>query len=250
MLPRTPWHDCSKLHTFKEKRGIVGIKDLGGAGSGFSYVRGSMETLGPPYKTILCRVFETLYHPPRHFSQLSRCCDCETALRIMWCISLRYGRQRTARQAQLLPLRAQRRQSNKASDSVRVDPRVTRPVSPPPRPSEDLDLTVYNHLVIAHSFCSSSPSAGQRGIIRGAMEDRELLKLAWDWALRQDELLKTVLPVMMEMESCLIEDRKPTPEQVGRWTTLQSQVTQKMLELNADVDQLRRAIDPLFGFDA
>jgi hypothetical protein len=82
------------------------------------------------------------------------------------------------------------------------------------------------------------------------MEDRELLKLAWDWALRQHELLKTVLPVMMEMESCLIEDRKPTPEQVGRWTTLQSQVTQKMLELNADVDQLRRAIDSLFGFDA
>jgi hypothetical protein len=55
---------------------------------------------------------------------------------------------------------------------------------------------------------------------------------------------------MMEMESCLIEDRKPTLEQVGWWTTLQSQVTQKMLELNADVDQLRRAIDPLFGFDA
>jgi hypothetical protein len=82
------------------------------------------------------------------------------------------------------------------------------------------------------------------------MEDRELLKRAWDWALRQHELLKTVLPVMMEMESCLIEDRKPTPEQVGRWTTLRSQVTQKMLELNADVDQLRRAIDPLFGFDA
>jgi hemolysin-activating ACP:hemolysin acyltransferase len=78
------------------------------------------------------------------------------------------------------------------------------------------------------------------------MEGRELLKLAWDWALRQRELLKTILPVMMEMKSCLIEDRKPTPEQVGRWTTLQSQVTQKMLELNANVDQLRRAIDPLF----
>jgi hypothetical protein len=125
-----------------------------------------METLGPPYKTILCRVFETLYHPPRHFSQLSRCCDCETALRIMWCISLRYGRQRTARQAQLLSLWAQRRQSNKASDSARVYTRVTRPVSslPPGLPN----LTVYNRLVI----CAF------RGIIRGAMDEHSnLLRL-------------------------------------------------------------------------
>jgi hypothetical protein len=71
VLLRTPWRDCSKLHTFKEKRGIVGIKILGGGGFRVLLVRGSMETLGPPYKTILCRVFETLYHPPRHFSQLS-----------------------------------------------------------------------------------------------------------------------------------------------------------------------------------
>jgi hypothetical protein len=82
------------------------------------------------------------------------------------------------------------------------------------------------------------------------MKDRELLKLAWDWALCQQELLKTVLPVMMEMEGCLIADRKPTPEQVDRWTKLQSQVTEKMLELNTDVNQLHRAIDPLFRLDA
>jgi hypothetical protein len=37
MLPRTPWRDCSKLHTFlKEKRGIVGIKILGRRVPGFS----------------------------------------------------------------------------------------------------------------------------------------------------------------------------------------------------------------------
>ena len=30
MLARTPWRDCSQLHTFfKEKRGIVGVKILG-----------------------------------------------------------------------------------------------------------------------------------------------------------------------------------------------------------------------------
>ena len=113
----------------------------------------------------------------------------------MWCISLRYGRQRTARQAQLLSLWAQRRQSNKASDSARVDPHVTRPVSPPPRPSEDLDLTVYNRLVIAHSFCSSSPSAGQRGIIRGAMTSDEHILLII-MLTKQLQLTKTLVELV------------------------------------------------------
>jgi hypothetical protein len=82
------------------------------------------------------------------------------------------------------------------------------------------------------------------------MNDREILTLAWQWALRQNELLNTVIPVMLELESCLIEGRKPTPEQVDRWTRLQPEVTQKMLELNADVGQLQRVIDPLLGYDA
>jgi hypothetical protein len=82
------------------------------------------------------------------------------------------------------------------------------------------------------------------------MKDRDLLKLTWDWAQRENELLKTVLPVMMEMSSCLIDDRKPTPEQIDTWTKLQPQVTEKMLELNVDVEQLHRALDPLFRYDA
>jgi hypothetical protein len=150
----------------------------------------------------------------------------------MWCISLRHGRQRKARQAQLLSLWAQRRQSNKASDSARVDPHVTRPVSPPPRPSEDLGLTVYKRLVIAHSFCSSSPSAGQRGIIRGAMDKcREALSLTFDWARHQQELLNIVFPAMQEIASCLIDDRKPTREQVDKWGALLPQVTRRMIRL-------------------
>jgi hypothetical protein len=82
------------------------------------------------------------------------------------------------------------------------------------------------------------------------MKDRDLLKLVWDWGRREHELLKIVLPVMMEIESCLLDDRKPTPEHIRTWTELQPQVTEKMLELNTDVEQLHLALDPLFQFDA
>jgi hypothetical protein len=60
---------------------------------------------------------------------------------------------------------------------------------------------------------------------------REALSLTFDWARHQQELLNIVFPAMQEIASCLIDDRKPTREQVDKWGALLPQVTRRMIRL-------------------
>ena len=80
---------------------------------------------------------------------------------------------------------------------------------------------------------------------------REALSLTFDWARHQQELLNIVFPAMQEIASCLIDDRKPTREQVDKWGALLPQVTRRMQELTVDAESVRQAIAPvLLRFDA
>jgi hypothetical protein len=80
---------------------------------------------------------------------------------------------------------------------------------------------------------------------------REALSLTFDWARHQQELLNIVFPAMQEIAGCLIDDRKPTREQVDKWGALLPQVTRRMEVLTVDAESVRQAIAPvLLRFDA
>jgi hypothetical protein len=118
--------------------------------------------------------------------------------------------------------------------------------------------TLEAHSVVRPGKRSNvQPRAGELGspvgvIIHGAMDKcREALSLTFDWARHQQELLNIVFPAMQEIASCLIDDRKPTREQVDKWGALLPQLTRRMQELTVDAESVRQAIAPvLLRFDA
>ncbi len=92
----------------------------------------------------------------------------------------------------------------------------------------------------------------ERRIIRADMDNksREALSLTYEWAQHQSQLLEIVFPAMQEIARCLIDGRKPTPEQVDRWDALLPEVTRRMQQLNEDAELVRQVVTPLFRFDA
>jgi hypothetical protein len=81
-------------------------------------------------------------------------------------------------------------------------------------------------------------------------KERELFISIWRVLLRQNELLQMILPTTHDVARCLIDDRKPNPQQVGAWTELNKRVTQEMLDINAALAELQRSVDPLIGYDS
>jgi hypothetical protein len=82
------------------------------------------------------------------------------------------------------------------------------------------------------------------------IECRGLLRITWDLVLREHKLLGLMLPTTQDVAKCLIEGRKPTPEQAAAWEEANRIVTQEMLELNAGIAELQQSVDPLIRYDS
>ncbi len=82
------------------------------------------------------------------------------------------------------------------------------------------------------------------------IECRGLLRITWDLVLREHRLLEKMLPTTHDVAKCMIEGRTPNPEQVAAWSEVNTQVTKAMKELSLGLEELRKSVEPLVGFDA
>jgi hypothetical protein len=78
----------------------------------------------------------------------------------------------------------------------------------------------------------------------------EIISLTWDLVQKEHKLLSLVIPTAQDIALCMIEGRKPTPEQVAAWDSINTQVSGRMLQLTADIESVRKAVTPVLRFDA
>lgn len=81
---------------------------------------------------------------------------------------------------------------------------------------------------------------------------RRVLRKAMELVSQQNALLNKLVPVAQEMRECLYTERKPSPEEVARWTEVEQialpalvGITQSFASLQEEASGL-----PSYRFDA
>jgi len=67
------------------------------------------------------------------------------------------------------------------------------------------------------------------------MEDKVLLALIWQLAMREHQMLFEVLPVAQQMGTCLRSHLDPDPEELKRWLAVEEKVHRRFGELTESI---------------
>jgi hypothetical protein len=67
------------------------------------------------------------------------------------------------------------------------------------------------------------------------MEDKTLISLIWQLAMREHQMLHDVLPVAQEMAACLAREGKPDPAELKRWLEVEQKVHRSFGELSESI---------------
>jgi len=79
---------------------------------------------------------------------------------------------------------------------------------------------------------------------------KQVLALAWDLVQKEHELLRLAISTAQDMGTSLIAKTEPTPQQWSAWDEAQKRAIDKLPELTASLESIRRIVEPLFPMDS